>query len=566
MPYAVAANLLSQVPPGQGQGLLWMPSLDQLSMLGPLWTLAGTIIAVLLAALIVGRSRRVSGSIAMIGAMVTAWLSARGAVGLESNWSGLSPSAAAPMLVLDQFSFFFILLLSLFLAAVTGMWWLGQNAGLPERLARKADAAEFFVLLLGSAFGMALMSCTTNLLMILLAVETASLPSYALAGFRKRHGPAAEASMKYVLFGAVTSAVMVYGVSLLYGQFHTLDLATIARRFSFQFSTGVGPSILTGVSLFALMIGVAFKISAVPFHFWCPDVFEGAAIEVTTWLSVASKAAGLGLMLRIVSVLTATLNSPSAIAWIAFAVAVMAAATCTVGNLSAYWQTNLKRLLAFSSIAHAGYMLMAVAILWRPAGSAVGLAHPAFSAVIAYLTVYMFMNLGAFGVVACVYWATGKETIDAFVGLGRRAPLLAVVMAVCLFSLVGLPPLGGFMVKWYLLAALYEGGWLWLVLVAVFNTLLSLYFYARVAYAMFFQNDKAAAAVRSPASGRLALVVCALVVILTGTLWAGDLKAFADARSRDLYAVVKPRPLAPKGVVEQTESSDALKSGQVEAN
>ena len=560
MPHAVAANLLSQVPPGQGRGLLgagllWMPSLDQLSMLGPLWTLAGTIIAVLLAALIVGRSWRLTGSIAMIGALLTAWLSARGAVGLDSNWSGLSPPAAAPMLVLDQYSFFFLLLLSVFLAAVTGMWMLGQGADVPERLARKADAAEFFVLLLGSAFGMALMSCTTNLLMILLAVESASLPSYALAGFRKRHAPAAEASMKYVLFGAVTSAVMVYGVSLLYGQYHTLDLATIARRISFQLSAGVGPSVLTGASLFALMIGVAFKVSAVPFHFWCPDVFEGASIEVTTWLSVASKAAGLGLMLRIVSVLTATLTSPSAIAWIAFAVAVMAAVTCTVGNLSAYWQTNLKRLLAFSSIAHAGYMLMAVAILWRPAGSPEGLAHPAFSAVIAYLAVYMFMNLGAFGVVACVYWATGKETIDAFVGLGRRAPLLAVVMAVCLFSLVGLPPLGGFMVKWYLLFALYDGGWLWLVIVAVFNTLLSLYFYARVAYAMFFRDDKEAVVVRCPASARLALVVSAAIVILTGTLWAGDLKTFADARSRDLYAVVKPAPSAPKGMTEHAESS-----------
>jgi NADH-quinone oxidoreductase subunit N len=527
-------------------GGMWMPRLEELSMLGPLWGLAGTIVAVLLGALVAGRNWRVSGLIALVGALVTAWLAVQGGNRLDGNWSGVAPPGGPAMLVMDQFSYFFILLLSIFLAAVTGLWFLGQNAGLPEPLARKKDAAEFFVLLLGSAFGMALMVCTTNLLMILLAVEAASLPSYVLAGFRKRHRVAAEASLKYILFGAVTSAVMIYGVSLLYGQYHTLDLVRIGRRISFQIAAGAGPTVLMSVSLFALLVGVAFKVSAVPFHFWCPDVFEGASIEVTTWLSVASKAAGLGLMLRIMSVLTATLNAPSALAWVAFAVAVMAAVTCTVGNLSAYWQTNLKRLLAFSSIAHAGYMLMAVAIIWRPTGSAGGLAHPAFSAVIAYLAVYMLMNLGAFGVVAMVYWATGKETLDAFSGLSRRSPFLAVVMAVCLFSLVGLPPLGGFMVKWYLLAALYEGGLIWLVLVAVFNTLLSLYYYARVAYAMFFQDDRHPA-IRAAVQAKAVLGVCMVLIVLTGTLWAGALKYFADARSRGLYAVVRPAA-APRTV------------------
>jgi NADH-quinone oxidoreductase subunit N len=396
------------------------------------------------------------------------------------------------------------------------------------------------------------MACTTNLLMIILAVETASLPSYALVGFRKKHRPAAEASMKYILFGAVTSAVMIYGVSLLYGQYHTLDLADIGRRLSLQVAhQETGLTVLTGVSLFALMVGVCFKVSAVPFHFWCPDVFEGASIEVTTWLSVASKAAGLGLLLRIISVLTASLNSASAVSWIAFAIAIMAAVTCTVGNLSAYWQTNVKRLLAFSSIAHAGYMLMAVAIVWRPVATLAGAADPAFSVVIAYISVYMLMNLGAFGVAAMVYWSTGKETIDAFNGLGRRNPLLAVVMAVCLFSLVGLPPLGGFMVKWYLLISLYKGGLLWLVIVAVFNTLISLYYYARIAYAMFFVDDKQQA-VRAPVLGGAVLTFCALMIILTGTLWAGDLKSFADSRSRNLYALLKSKapPAKPMSLTE----------------
>ncbi|HVP10233.1 MAG TPA: NADH-quinone oxidoreductase subunit N, partial [Phycisphaerae bacterium] len=491
-------------------GNLWMPSLDDLAMLGPLWSLAGTIVAVLLAALVVGRNWRVSGLLAIAGGAVTAILAGRSAAQLDGNWAGFAHAGGPPMLVLDQFSMFFMLLLGVFVTAICGMWCLGQHAARADLVARRSDAAEFFVLLFGSAFGMALMVCTTNLLMIILAVETASLPSYALVGFHKKHRPAAEASMKYVLFGAVTSAVMIYGVSLLYGQYHTLDLVQIGHDVALQVAGGAGPTVLTGVSLFALMVGVCFKVSAVPFHFWCPDVFEGASIEVTTWLSVASKAAGLGLLLRIVCVMTATVNSATAVAWVAFAVAIMAAVTCTVGNLSAYWQTNLKRLLAFSSIAHAGYMLMAVAIIWRPVGPLTGMAHPAFSAVVAYLSVYMLMNLGAFGVVAAVYWATGKETIDAFNGLARRNPLLAVVMGTCLFSLVGLPFFGGFMVKWYLLVALYQGGLLWLVIVAVLNTLLSLYYYARIASAMCFVDDNQPA-VRAPVLGGAVLTFCALL-------------------------------------------------------
>ncbi len=372
-----------------------------------------------------------------------------------------------------------------------------------------------------------------------------SLPSYGLAGFRKRNPVAAEASMKYVLFGAVTSAIMIYGMSLLYGQFRTLDLASIATHLSTQATDAGGISLLAGVSLFAMFVGAAFKVSAVPFHFWCPDVFEGASIEVTTWLSVVSKAAGLGLVLRIVSVLVMGLNEPQALSALTTAIAVVAAITCTVGNYAAFRQDNMKRLLAFSSIAHAGYMLMAAAILWHPTGEAAGAVHPAFSAMGAYISVYLFMNLGAFGVVAMVYWATGSEAIDAFRGLWRRNTLLTVVMVACLFSLIGLPFTGGFIVKWYLLYALYEGDLIWLIFVAVFNTVISLYYYARVMYAMCFM-DSDEPPVRAPLAGQAGAVLCAIIIALTGTFWAGGLKQFTDDRSRDLYAVVKPTPSNPR--------------------
>ncbi len=536
-------------------GSMWMPDVGDLAMLAPLWGLVATLVAVLIAALIVGRNWRVSGGITIVGALLTAWLSLSAWTGLTDNWAGMTPSAGSPMLVADQFSYFFVFLVSIFLALVSGMWLLGADTALPDRLTRKRDATEFFVLLIGSAFGMSLMVSTTNLLMIILAVEMTSLPSYGLAGFRKKHPLAAEASLKYILFGAVTSAIMIYGASLLYGQHHTLDLAAIGRSIAAP-GAAAGSGVLVSVSLVAFMVGVAFKISAVPFHFWCPDVFEGASIEITTWLSVASKAAGLGLLLRIITVVTASgAYSTAAISNVTTTIAIMAAITCTVGNFSAFRQTNLKRLLAFSSIAHAGYMLMAVAIIWRPTGDPAGVAHPAFSVVIAYLTVYILMNVGAFGCVAMVYWATGKETIDGFNGLIRRSPAIAVVMVICLFSLVGLPPFGGFMAKWYLLAGLYEGGLVWLVIVAVFNTLISLYYYARVVYAMCFSDD-GQPAIRTPLLGQVAVMACGVLIVLTGTLWAGKLKSFSDNRSRDLYAVVNRAPALQ--VVEPTAETAEL--------
>jgi NADH-quinone oxidoreductase subunit N len=519
---------------------IWMPRAEELARLGPLWSLAATIVALLVAAIVAGRNWRISGAIATAGGLLTAWLCARN-FAQPFSWAGLTPKTQMPMLIADPFSNFFIFLISTFLVLITGMWFLGQSSDLPEHRAGRKDAVEFFVLFVGSAFGMALMVSTTNLLMIVLAVESASLPSYGLAGFRKKHRLAAEASLKYILFGAVTSATMIYGASLLYGSFHTLDLATISRQIAEN-----GVSTLSGIAIIAFLVGVGFKVSAVPFHFWTPDVFEGATIEVTTWLSVASKAAGLGLMLRIVSVLAAALNSTEALQNISLVIAILAALTCTVGNFSAFRQTNLKRLLAFSSIAHAGYMLMAAAILWLPAvgkqDTAALVADPAFSAVVSYLVVYLLMNLGAFGCVALVYWTTGKETIDAFNGLGRRAPLVAVAMAVCLFSLVGLPPFGGFIAKWYLLLALFDAKLIWLIFVAVFNTLISLYYYSRVAYAMYFSDDGRPVLRVSP-WGQAAVALCAAGILLTGTFAAGWLKTFSDARSRDVYAVNQASPV-----------------------
>jgi len=505
----------------------WLPTVDALSRFGPLWVLAGTVCAVLVGALIYGRRAQPTAAVALIGAALTAMscVSVR-ARAVAGGWAGLAPDGRAPMLLVDGFSIFFTLLVSLFLVAVIGLWWFGYRGG-QSGMDMHASAPEFFVLLLASAVGMVLMVSTTNLLLLILAVEMASLPSYALAGFEKRSRLGAEASVKYVLFGGITSAIMVYGVSLLYGQFQTLDLAVIAH----QLADGTRGGTLAAIALFGLMVGIGFKISAVPFHFWCPDVFQGAAIEVTTWLSVASKAAGLGLLLRVMGVAAAAGIEGGFASGLSIGVGIFAAITCTVGNFCALHQTNIKRLLAYSSIAHAGYMLMAGAIL---AGVSPDMAHPAFTALTIYLIVYLFMNLGAFGVAAMVYWSSGEESLSGYTALGRRQPFLAVVMTVCLVSLVGLPPFGGFTAKYWLLINVWGAGLIWLVVVAVLNTALSLYFYMRVIRQMWLIEGEGPA-IRAPLAAQALVGICAAVILWTGTLAIDPIRRRAEGYARSLF-------------------------------
>lgn len=506
----------------------WLPSFSDLAAVGPMWVLCGTIVALLLGAMAFGRGARTMAGIAMCGAILTGASCFWGFFRVIDNgpWGGLAPVGKPVMLLSDNFSLFISLLVSFFLAAVIALWLFGYFGNAP-RTEMHRNAPEFFVLLLGSALGMVMMVSTTHLLMIVIAIEMASLPSYALAGFDKRSSRGAEASLKYVLFGGITSAIMVYGVSLLYGSFRTLDLAVIAS----QLATDQN-SLLTSIGFFCLAAGIGFKISAVPFHFWCPDVFEGASIEVTTWLSVASKAAGLGLICRVMSTCAPGMSTSFA-TWLAMGIGVFAAITATVGNLSALAQTNIKRLLAWSSISHAGYMLMAAAILVRTGPND---AHPAFSALAMYLVVYMFMNLGAFACAAAVYWQTGSESITAFTGLGRRSPWLAAGMTICLVSLVGLPPLGGFAAKFFLLSNVWSApnGLQWLVVVAVLNTALSLYYYIKIVRNMYLSDD-AQPSLAVPAGPMMLLGLSVLVIVLSGTLAIGPLRSRADDWARNLY-------------------------------
>lgn len=399
----------------------------------------------------------------------------------------------APMLAADGVALAWKSILLLFTIGVVLLWFATTRHQTPQ-----GEGPEFFLLLVCATLGMSLMGSAANLLMLFIAVELASLPSYVLAGFGKTDRIGAEASLKYVLFGAAASGVMVWGLSLLYGVCGTLNLyntvaadgAIVAGVAEQVFRQG-GATPLVLIGLLALLVGLAFKVAAVPFHLWCPDVFEGAGVDVTAFLSVASKGAGLVLLLRVAVALAepagfAPTTPTVVLAWI---IGVMGVLTCTVGNTAAYVQTNLKRLLAYSSIAHAGYMLCVIALIVAGRSTGVGPLMEMSQALLFYLAVYLFMNLGAFAVVAVVGRQSG-QTLDHFSGLGRRSPLLAACMTLCCFSLIGVPPLAGFTAKFNLMQVLGSaGGWWWVLVAAIaVNTLLSVYYYFRVIRVMYLQD------------------------------------------------------------------------------
>ena len=387
----------------------------------------------------------------------------------------------------DAFSIFFRGFLSFFLVFVTVLTVL---TGIPD----DEDAPDFYSLLSGAVIGMMLMSSANHLLMLFVGVEMASVPSYALTGFLKGRRQSSESALKFVVYGAGAAGVMLFGISLLAGLLGTAEFPELARRFQVIFAghTGMQDPIARCLMLALLMIsvGFAFKLSAVPFHFWAPDAFQGASAEVGGFLSVASKAAAFALLVRFTLELTgdATGASKGLALTCGIALGFIATLTSTFGNLAAYSQRNMKRMLAYSTIAHAGYMLMAVsALLVLHSGNAAPEAgHRAIMGLLYYLSVYLFMNLGAFAIVAFIRNQTFSEEIEDYKGVWQQSPILAVCMAICLFSLVGIPPLGGFYGKAFIFAALFDATrvhwFMWVVLIGGgVNTVISLFYYLRVA-------------------------------------------------------------------------------------
>jgi NADH-quinone oxidoreductase subunit N len=405
---------------------------------------------------------------------------------------------AAPTLVFggmlryDWLGFFFKEFF-LFAAAVTSLFFMDA-----EHLNQRAEA---YLLLVAATLGMCLMASAADLVMLYLAIETTSIPLYILAGFLKDDEKSTEAGFKYLLFGALTSTVLLYGFSLLYGFTGKTNLYSLISSFT-DFN------LLTLGVTFLILAGLAFKVSLFPFHFWAPDVYEGAPTPVAGFLSTASKAAGFAVILR-----TLTAVFPIVSADWSLILAVLAALTMTVGNLIALAQRNIKRLLAYSSIAHAGYAMIGVV-----AFSQLGMASVVF-----YLIAYMLTNLLAFGIVGIVGRVTGSDDVSAYNGLSRRNAGLGLAALVAFLSLAGMPPFGGFVAKIFVFAAAVETGWIWLAIVGVLNSIFGLYYYLNVLKAVYLHRmenqdeDQHPVPVSRPVAA--ALIVLVAGIILLGTLF-----------------------------------------------
>ncbi len=465
------------------------------------------------------------------------------------------------------------------------MIWLTMLTGIPDR----EGSAACYCLLLGATLGMMLMASANHLLMVFIAVEMASLPSYALAGFLKGRRQSSEAALKYVVYGGGAAGVMLYGISLLAGKFGTGYLPDLAAGYIQAIGT-FDPVLILG-TLF-LLIGVGFKLAAVPFHFWCPDVFEGASAEVAGFLSVASKAAALALLIRLVFTFTGVDpqvigngNWMGVLRYILPALAVIAGLTATFGNLAAFFQNNLKRLLAYSTIAHAGYMMMGVCALTTPRLYLPGnQAVIGAGAVLFYLIAYLFMNLGAFAVVAFLRNQTGTEELDQMRGLVRRSPWMVVTLSLFLLSLLGIPPLIGFMAKFQIFYALWAAGiYYWrsgesglgltlLILLGVggLNSVISAVYYLRVMKVMIIEGSaedlegKAPTRLMEPAGNVFYATIMALVVVGLGFAWNPLSDVSDKGVERFRPRVVAAGPSSAPGRGNPPAARGALRSARLE--
>jgi NADH-quinone oxidoreductase subunit N len=386
---------------------------------------------------------------------------------------------------------------------------------------------EYCAMLLAIAVGMSLMACSTDMLMIFIGVELVSMVSYALAGFRRHNRKSSEAALKYVVYGGVASGMMLFGMSYIYGLTGSMNIvglqATLGKLGAQMYlaggSAGQAGELALVLAVVLVLSGIGYKIASVPWHMWCPDVYEGAPTPFTAFLSVGPKAAGFALAVRLFygamssdggeDLATVVQDVP----W-PQVIGVISAVTMTLGNFAALNQTNLKRMLAYSSIAHAGYLLMGLA-----AASATGSASVAI-----YLLIYLFMNIGAFVVVGSVGRLAGSESIFEFRGLIARSPLAAITFAIFLFSMTGLPPLAGFVGKFQLFSALINRGESWhiaLAVVGVINSFVSLYYYARIVKAMFLDKPMTTERLVVPVSYSVLMGGLALAVIVFGVYFDG---------------------------------------------
>jgi NADH-quinone oxidoreductase subunit N len=445
------------------------------------------------------------------------WLTAGGlliamAISLLFGQPGEPTTTLGGMVRFDWLGFFFKLLF-MFAGAMTALLLMDN-----EKVGHRGEA---YLLLIASLIGMNLMAVSADLVMLYLAIETTSIPLYVLSGFMLADEKSTEAGFKYLLFGALTSTVMLYGFSLIFGFAGTTDIYQLAGLFA---SGDLSPLVALGL-LALILVGIGFKASIVPFHFWAPDVYEGSPTPVAGFLSTASKAAGFAVLIRLFFVAFPDQNIAQ---YWTVALAILSAVTMTVGNLLALPQTNIKRLIAFSSVSHAGYAMIGV----------VALSQLGATSVVFYLAAYILTNLLAFGIVMAFSRVTGLEDLKDYAGMSRRSPWLGLMMLAAFLSLAGMPPFGGFVAKVFVFAAGIEAGYVWLVIVGILNSIIGVYYYLNAMKYVYLyrmpEQDEENYPVPMTRPYVIALAVLTIGVILIGTLFAPWF-SWSDAAALNLF-------------------------------
>jgi NADH-quinone oxidoreductase subunit N len=444
-----------------------------------------------------------AGLITLIGIGLGLWAAVR-------LW-GTDATLFGGMIVIDAPSLWFqsIFLVVTFITVLMSIQYAAEEG---------LEQGEYYALLLFALLGAMLMAAGGDLLIIFLGLEIMSLAQYVLAGMRHNVLKSSESALKYFLLGAFATGFLLYGMSLVYGATGTTNLTAITTAVR---EGGLADHPLLTIGIGLMVVGFGFKIAAVPFHMWTPDVYEGAPTPVTAFMSTGVKAAGFAALVRVFLTAFSDLQgSWTPILW------GMAVLTMVVGNVAAITQPNIKRMLAYSSIAHAGYVLIAL-VATGPAG---------LTGLLFYLLAYAFMNLGAFAVVVALEQREDRHLLlEDYAGLGFRYPLLGLAMALFMFSLSGLPPTAGFMAKFYVFGAAVEQGYIVLVVIGVLNSLISLYFYLRPIVLMYMQEAKADV----PALHLNPFLLTGLVLTMLGTLHLGlfpsRLLGLAQVAARGLF-------------------------------
>lgn len=464
-----------------------MPIEINWQLLMPELVIALTLLIVLVFDLFDSISKTVLGWMTIVGAAIALWVS------IQMHQAGTVGTQFNQMFKVDNFSLFFnmIFLVSTILVVLISMSYL-------DRGDRKQG--PYYLLILLATLGMMLMAAGNELIIVFLGLELMSLSLYVLAGYFRENPGSSEAGMKYLLLGAFASAFFLYGIALIYGGAGTTSIPAIAEKITAESSS---PLLLAG--MFLLVVGFGFKVAIVPFHQWAPDVYEGAPTTIAAFISAGPKAAGFAAFLRIFMEALPNLQTE----WSGVLI-LLAMLTMTVGNVIAIAQTNIKRMLAYSSIAHAGYVLIGLAAA----------NNDGISSAMLYLLIYCVMNIGAFGVVILAKTEDGESLmISDYAGLGTRKPLLAMFMSVMLLSLAGFPPTAGFVGKFYIFKAAIGAGHIWLVIIGAVNTAISAFYYLRVVVTMYMREPEEELEFSPYASTLVVgLIIAAVGVLLIGIL------------------------------------------------